>query len=121
VNRDRVNTPIESGRDERDRLRQQVRRLSERNHRVFDEGFAAALKMVEQGADLEQLRAAAGVVAGEWEDTLPTSVREDAEVIRAIAREEWASSSKFDNTVVVDEELEWLAVDTIVEPTRNRR
>lgn len=115
-------TPVESGRDERDRLRQQVRRLSERNHRVFDEGFAAAVKMVEAGADLEQLRAAAGVVAGEWEDTAPTSIREDAEILRAVAREAHEGwDTKLDRTVVVDDELEWLAVDTLVEPSRNRR
>jgi len=52
-------------------LRRQVRRITERNLRAFDEGFAAAVKMVEVGADLHQLHGASGVVSVEWEDTQP--------------------------------------------------
>lgn len=72
--RGRAKTPVESGRDHRDALQRQVRRLSERASTAFDDGFAAAVRMVEAGADLEQLRAATGVVSGEWEDTEPQSV-----------------------------------------------
>jgi hypothetical protein len=59
--------------DEVDRLTRQLRRATERNMRAFDEGFGACVQMVAAGADLEQLRAACGVVAMEWQDTEPHS------------------------------------------------
>lgn len=74
--RARTLTPRESGKDEIERLRRQVRRLSERNALAFDQGFQSAVTMVEAGADLHQLRAASGVVANDWEDTSPTSTRD---------------------------------------------
>lgn len=71
VERVRHQTPLESGRQEKERLRLQLRRMSERNAVAFDQGFAAAVRMVEAGADLERLRAASGVVAADFEDTSP--------------------------------------------------
>lgn len=56
-----------------DRVTRQLRRATERNMSVFDEGFGAAVLMVEKGADLQQLKAACGVVAREWQDTEPVA------------------------------------------------
>jgi hypothetical protein len=101
VERQRRDTPVESGRDERDRLRRHVRRLSERNAVAFDEGFAAAVRMVEAGADLERLRAASGVVAANHEDTSPTELR--CELGRAAT--EPATISDFDGDTDVEIQL----------------
>ncbi len=57
--------------EEIESLRRQLRRVSERNHAAFDQGFKAAAKMVEAGTTLEQLLEASGVVSAEWEDTSP--------------------------------------------------
>lgn len=55
--------------DEVDALKSQIIRLRERNLMAFDQGFAAAVQMIEHGATLSQLRAASGVVSDEWADT----------------------------------------------------
>lgn len=60
--------------DEQAVLLRQLRRATERNSRAFDEGFEAAVVMVQNGADLEQLRAASGAVAIEWSDTAPIEI-----------------------------------------------
>ena len=58
-------------------LRRQLRRVSERNAKMFDQGFSAALDMVERMRDcpidqiIGRLRAASGVVADQWRDTAP--------------------------------------------------
>ena len=62
---------------ERDRLTRQLRRAQERNSRAFDEGFAAAVSMIEHGADLQQLRCATGVVSAEWCDPVPISFEDE--------------------------------------------
>lgn len=54
-------------------LTRQLRRATARNHAEFDRGFQAAILMLEHGADLERLKEASGVVAGEWEDTQPVA------------------------------------------------
>ena len=58
-------------RQERDDLVRRLRRATERQHQAFDQGFAAAVRMLEAGASLERLREASGVPANEWEDTHP--------------------------------------------------
>jgi hypothetical protein len=57
-----------------DRMTRQLRRATERNMVAFDEGFGAAVLMVANGADLEQLKAACGTVAREWQDTEPVAL-----------------------------------------------
>ncbi len=59
----------ESVESEIDSLRRQLRRATEGRNTAFDQGFMSCLRMAETGADLEQMRAAAGVVATEWCDT----------------------------------------------------
>lgn len=63
--------------DELERLNRQLRRATERNMSAFDEGFGACVQMVERGADIEQLKAACGVVAMEWQDTEPNTTWDD--------------------------------------------
>jgi hypothetical protein len=58
------------------RLRRQLRQVTDRNSRAFDQGFAAAVDMVARGATLERLREASGVVESEWRDTEPVDVTE---------------------------------------------
>lgn len=52
-------------------LRRQLRRVSERNSAAFDQGFLAATKAAEAGADPQRLLEMSGVVSAEWADTMP--------------------------------------------------
>lgn len=58
--------------DEITSLRQQLRKVKERNTLQFELGFAAAVKMLEHGATLERLRDAMAVPSlNPEEDTIP--------------------------------------------------
>lgn len=55
-------------------LQRQLRRLVERNAQAFDQGFAAAIALVQGGASVDRLREASGVVSCEFGDTLPVEL-----------------------------------------------
>lgn len=58
--------------DENGSLRRTTRRLFDRNARAHDQGFLAAVEMLEAGATLERLREA--VVDFDADDTAPIEV-----------------------------------------------
>lgn len=101
IERTRKITPLESGREERERLRRQLRRLLERNSGAFDQGFQAAIAMVAAGATLERLREASGVVATDFEDTSPMNLRDGMALDETVA----VDADAFDGDTDVNIEL----------------
>lgn len=55
-------------------MTRQYRRVRARNTEAFDQGFAAAVRMLEAGADIDRLRDAARITSIVNEDTQPYSV-----------------------------------------------
>jgi hypothetical protein len=78
-----LSSPNEYNRDEA--LIRQLRRVTERNLTAFDDGFRAAVDMVEHGATLARLKAATGVVSTQWEDTQPIELFEEPTLVDMIA------------------------------------
>lgn len=66
--------------EERDLMNRQLRRAKARNEKMFNQGFNAAVRMVEAGADLERLRAAKGAFYEAYDDTQPYVKNEFEEV-----------------------------------------
>jgi hypothetical protein len=67
-------------REQNDTLARQFRRAKARNTDAFDQGFDAAVRMLEAGADLEQLRAAQRHQSLGHDDTQPIALPEEFNV-----------------------------------------
>lgn len=81
--RQRPLTKIIRHESDAERLERQLRRATERNHTMFDQGFQAAVRMLEAGADLKRLKEASGVVATECADTDPIFLDESPTLVDA--------------------------------------